>query len=227
MEGFLLIDKPIGITSFGVIRELRKITGIKKIGHCGTLDPMASGLLICAVGRSATKKIYGFIKKDKTYLAEIELGKISDTYDSEGIKKEKKIKTIPDLKKIDNVLESFIGEQEQIPPIFSAKKIGGKKAYEIARSGKKPEIKPVRIKINNIKLINYSYPIIKIEVDCGSGTYIRSLANDIGGKLKTGAYLKNLRRIKIGDYNIKKSNLLNKLNENNWKNKILLSEKHF
>ncbi|MDD5732023.1 MAG: tRNA pseudouridine(55) synthase TruB [Patescibacteria group bacterium] len=211
-EGFILIDKPKGITSFGVVACLRKITGIKKIGHCGTLDPLASGLLICAIGRSATKRIDSFIKQDKTYLAEIELGKISDTYDAEGKIKKTKFKNKPTRKDVKKVLEMFMGEINQVPPIYSAKKVDGVRAYQLARKGKKVKLKENKIKIYKIKIVSYKFPFLKIKVNCGSGTYIRSLTHDIGKKLKTGGLLVGLIRESIGKYSLKKSLELEKLN---------------
>lgn len=205
MEGFILVNKPKGITSFGVIARLRRITGVRKIGHCGTLDPLASGLLICAIGRGATKKIDTFIKQDKTYLAEIELGKKSNTYDLEGDISEVKVEKKPTKKDIEKILKMFIGEIEQTPPIYSAKKINGQRAYDLARSGKKVKLSKIKIKIYKIKLISYKFPNLKIKIDCGSGTYIRSLANDIGKKLKTGAVLTGLVRESVGKYSLKKS----------------------
>lgn len=210
-EGFILINKPKGITSFGVIARLRKITGVKKIGHCGTLDPLASGLMICAIGRTATRQIGSLTKQDKVYLAEIELGKASDTYDLEGKTKEIKIKHKPAKKEIETALKKFIGEISQMPPVYSAKKIGGRRAYELARRGEKVKLKKNKVKINNIKLISYKFPILKIKVDCGSGTYIRSLAHDIGKHLKTGAVLTGLIRVSVGKYALKKSLELEKI----------------
>lgn len=210
-EGFILINKPKGMASFGVVAYLRKITGIRKIGHAGTLDPLASGLLICAIGRSATKKIDIFLKQDKTYLAEIELGKVSDTYDAEGKIKKINFKNKPTRKEIEKVLQMFIGEINQMPPIFSAKKIKGKKAYELAREGKMVKLKKNKVKIYQIKIIFYKFPFLKIKINCGSGTYIRSIAHDIGKKLKTGAVLTGLVRESIGKYSLKKSLELEKL----------------
>jgi tRNA pseudouridine55 synthase len=210
-EGFVLINKPKGVTSFGVIARLRRITGIRKIGHCGTLDPLASGLMICAIGRSATKKIDSLIKKDKVYLAEIELGKISDTYDMEGELKEIKIKKEPSRNELELILKKFIGEIDQAPPIYSAKKIKGVRAYKLARMGMDVKLNKNKVKIYKIKLVSYKFPILKIKVSCGSGTYIRSLAHDIGKKTKTGAVLINLIRESIGKYSLKKSLELEKL----------------
>lgn len=211
-EGFVLINKPKGITSFGVIARLRRITGVKKIGHCGTLDPLASGLLICAIGRSATKRIDSFQKQDKTYLADIELGKKSDTYDLEGVIKEIEVRERPKKKEITKTLKTFIGEIDQVPPIYSAKKIEGRRAYELARCGEKVKLRKNKVKIYKIKIISYKFPILKIRIECGSGTYIRSLANDVGKNLKTGAVLTGLIRESIGKYSLKKSLEIEKIN---------------
>jgi len=220
-EGFILINKPKGMTSFDVVSYLRKITGVKKIGHCGTLDPLASGLLICAIGRGATKRIVLFLKQDKTYLAEIELGKESDTYDMEGKIKEMEVKRKPTKKEIEKILKVFIGEIDQLPPIYSAKKVNGKRAYELARKGLDVKLKKSKVKVYKIKIVSYRFPILKIRIECGSGTYIRSLADDIGKKLKTGAVLTGLIRESVGKYSLKKSLEIEKLNlkkveENIW-----------
>jgi tRNA pseudouridine55 synthase len=134
-EGFILINKPAGITSHDVVDKLREITRIKKIGHAGTLDPFATGLLILGIGREFTKKLSIFQKKDKEYIATLRLGAESDTFDKEGKIVEKKVEKIPERKEIEEVLKNFLGEIEQIPPAFSAKKIKGKKLYELARRG--------------------------------------------------------------------------------------------
>lgn len=215
-HGFLLVNKPKGITSHDVVDYLRKITNIKKIGHAGTLDPLAEGLLILAINREATKKIDRFNKLDKTYIAEIKLGENTDTYDAEGKTTNKyegeKIKR----KLIKKTLKKFLGEQKQIPPMYSAKKIKGKKLYELARKDIVINRKASLINIYKIKLLKYKWPILKIKVKCSTGTYIRSLAYDIGLDLYCGAYLKNLKRIKIGNYKLSKANNLNNINKNNW-----------
>jgi tRNA pseudouridine55 synthase len=203
--GFLFINKEIGKSSFFVIKQIRNIIKIKKVGFSGTLDPMASGLLIVAMS-SATKMLDAFHFLDKIYKAKIEFGKISDTYDQEGIIKNIEIKKIPTLEDIKKVIEKkFTGEILQIPPIYSAKKINGKKSYELARSGRDVKIKPEKIKINNIKIIKYKFPFLEIEINCSRGTYIRSIANDLGKKLKTGGILIELERIKIGNFSIDRS----------------------
>jgi len=214
--GFLLVDKSIGPTSFDVIYQLRKITGIKKIGHTGTLDPFASGLLIVAIGKEATKKISQFVKLDKKYEAEIILGAESNTYDRTGkITEKKEIKKI-NKKDIIKVLKKIKETKEQIPPMYSAKKIGGKKLYELAR--KNIEIdRPVQlITISKIKIIDYSWPKIRLKITCSSGTYIRSIANDLGKELNCGAYLNELRRTKIGRYRVEKAKKIENIDSENW-----------
>lgn len=203
-SGFLLINKPKDWTSHDVVAYLRKIIGVKKIGHAGTLDPFATGLLIVGVGREATKRLDKFKVLPKTYIATLKLGGTSDTYDSTGkitmtqwpngtIKK-------PSLEKINKILKKFIGKQLQTPPMYSAKKVGGKKLYELARKGVEVERQPANIEIYNIKLLEYNWPYLKIEINCSTGTYIRSLAHDIGQALGCGAYCDELERVKIGEY---------------------------
>jgi len=200
----LLIDKEKGMTSHDVVDRVRKATGVKKVGHAGTLDPNATGLLIVGVSRESTK-LLGSLSKDtkKTYIAEVFLGEVKDTDDVEGKTLKKSSKKEIDETKIKKVLESFIGKQKQVPPAYSAIKVGGKKAYNIARSGKKVNLGLRDIAIYSIKLLNIDYPIVKFETEVSSGTYIRSIARDLGEKLGTGAYLLNLRRTKIGKYSVK------------------------
>ena len=215
--GFIFIEKPPKMTSHDVIERLRKITGIKKIGHSGTLDPLARGLLILGIGRKFTKKLSFFQKKDKEYIATLKLGLVSDTFDKEGKIKKIEVKKIPKKKEVENVLKSFLGEIEQRPPLFSAKKIKGQKLYQLARKGIKIKPKKEKIKIYQISILSYSFPLLKIKVKCSSGTYIRSLAFGIGKKLKTGALLQDLLRTKIGKFSLKKAIKLEKINKNNWK----------
>ncbi len=216
-SGFILIDKPAGITSFGVIARLRKITGIKKIGHAGTLDPFATGLLIVAIGRGATREIDKYVKLDKEYEALIDLSRTTDTYDKEGKTtfeyKGKKI----EKKELKEILKGFIGKQEQIPPMFSAKKVNGKKLYELARKGKKIKREPSDVEIYDIKLLEYTWPEVKIRTKVSSGTYIRALARDVGNKLKTGACLKELRRLEINGFTVKEAKSIEEIKEDKWK----------
>jgi tRNA pseudouridine55 synthase len=219
--GFILINKPAGITSHDVVDKLREITKIKRIGHAGTLDPFATGLLILGIGREFTKKLSIFQKKDKEYIATLRLGAESDTFDKEGKIVEKKVEKIPERKEVEEVLKSFLGEIEQIPPVFSAKKIKGKKLYELARKGIKVQPKPQKVKIYEISILEYKFPYLKIKVKCSSGTYIRSLANDIGKKLGCGAYVEELVRTKIGEFSLKSAVELSKLSPQNWKSFLI------
>ncbi len=178
-----------------------------KVGHAGTLDPFATGLLIVGVGREATKRLDEFKTMPKTYVATIKLGATSDTYDKTGqTTMHDTHSTIqPNAKQIKKIVKSFIGKQSQIPPMFSAKKINGQRLYELARKGIEVERQPNEIEIYKIKILDYSWPFLKIEVQCSTGTYIRSLAHDIGQKLKTGAYCHELVRTKIGEYSLDKA----------------------
>lgn len=198
---FALIDKEFLWTSFDVIAKLRKVTGIKKIGHSGTLDPRATGLLILAFGK-ATKRLIEFQNLDKTYNATIKIGATTKSYDGEY--EEENIKEISNInfQTIIDTVYSFTGEIQQIPPMFSAKQFEGKRLYKLARKNKNIEISPKKVIIYSINVLNFDLPFININVECSTGTYIRSLAKDIGDKLNTGAYLYQLRRLKIGDYQV-------------------------
>ncbi len=203
MEGILLADKPAGWTSHDVVAKVRSIikagTGQKvKAGHTGTLDPMATGLMILVLG-SYTKRAAEFSKLDKVYQAEITLGATSITGDSEGSITPKSTQKPPESA-VRAVLNTFLGEIEQTPPQYSAIKIGGQPAYKAARAGKTVEIEPRRVKIYEITDVKYQYPKLSITCKVSSGTYIRSLAADIGARLSTGAYLSTLRRTQVGDY---------------------------
>lgn len=217
--GFLLVHKPIGITSHDVVAKLRRITGVKKIGHSGTLDPFAEGLLIVAIGREYTKKIDNFVKKDKTYVAGVKLGQETDTYDITGqvIKSSDQIISIEEIMR---VLPQFEGEQLQTPPMFSAKKINGKKLYELARQGKEIHREPNKINVYSIKILDFSFPLLELEIDVSSGTYIRSLAHDIGKKLGCGACLQTLIRTRIHEFDLKSALKLEDINMDNWKTQL-------
>ena len=219
-SGFLLLNKPTGPTSHDMVYKLRKITGIKKIGHAGTLDPFASGLLIMAIGRESTKQISKYVKLDKEYIATLYLGATSTTHDPEGEITKKPGFGYPkpgfNAEEIKKVLEKFKGEQKQIPPMFSAKKVKGKKLYELARKGIEIKREAVDINIKNLELLEYKWPELELKIKCSSGTYIRSLAYDIGEALRTGAYLTVLERISIGEFLLNKSCKIEELNEDNW-----------
>ena len=220
MDGILIINKPAGPTSHDIVDRIRKITRIRKVGHAGTLDPFAEGVLIILVG-NATKLQSKFMDMPKTYIGTLKLGETSDTYDIGGRKSKHQNAELISNVQILNTVKTFIGEIEQVPPIHSAIKVNGERAYKLAWQGLKPDLKPRKIKIYNIRIINYEYPRLEIEVDCSRGTYIRSLAHDLGQKLGCGAYLKKLIRTKIGKFNIENSNKIDELNSKNWTNKII------
>lgn len=202
MNGILIINKPKGYTSHDVVNVLRKKLNTKKIGHTGTLDPNATGVLPILVGQ-ATKISKYLIEHDKTYIAELKLGEKSSTGDIEG--KIIEWQNIPSLneEKINNILKTFLGKQKQIPPIYSSIKINGKKAYEYARNGETIIIEPREIEIMKIRLINFNGNIITFEVKCSKGTYIRVLCEDIAKKLGTVGLMKNLIRTKVDQFDIK------------------------
>ena len=214
-SGFLLLDKPAGPTSFGMIPKLRRITGIKKIGHAGTLDPFATGLLIIAISREATREIDKYVKLAKVYEAELCLGKSSTTFDPEGDITKTSSKN-PSLEEIERALEKFSGKIKQVPPMYSAIKVNGQKLYNLARRGIEIERKPRDVEIFENEVLEYNYPLLKIKTYVSSGTYIRSLASDIGEELETGAYLKNLRRTRIGDMRVEDACKIEELEKGEW-----------
>ena len=218
MQGLLLVDKPDGWTSFDVVNYVRKMVaeseGKKprqiKCGHTGTLDPAATGLLILCVGREYTKKVPQLINQDKTYKAELTLGKVSTTGDKEGEISQSSDKE-PRLSAVLETVESFIGEIEQTPHAFSALKINGERAYNLARAGKEVKLDPRKVTVYTINNIEYKYPTITLDARVSSGTYIRSLAEDIGKKLGVGAYLSSLRRTSIGDKKVSQAYTVSEL----------------
>lgn len=216
MDGLLLVDKPAGITSHDVVDAIRNIAHTRRVGHAGTLDPFATGLLILGINKG-TKALTGLVGLDKTYEATAKLGAISTTDDPEGIIAEGSACPHPDTDVIQTVLSSFLGAYEQTAPVFSAKKVGGKKLYELARKGKMEGIVlPKKIvTIHDIALLDYRWPNLHFRVSCSSGTYIRALAKDIGAKLGCGAYLTELRRTNIGDHRIEDAIALIDINEKN------------
>ncbi len=203
----LLVDKPLSWTSFNVVSKLRwhikQKIGVKKIkvGHAGTLDPLASGLLVICTGKH-TKKITSFINDHKTYTGTILLGKTTPSFDLETDFNQEFPFSHINSEMIETVRQKFLGKIEQTPPIFSAKQIDGKRAYDLARSGETPEMKAVLIEINNIVLSTIRFPEIDFEITCSKGTYIRSFANDFGKALDSGATLIALRRTKSGEFSI-------------------------
>lgn len=200
----IAINKTKGPTSFDIVAQVRKITNTKKVGHAGTLDPLASGVLVVAVGREDTKKINSIVEKEKEYIADIKLGEESETDDSEGEKLPISDK-VPTDEEIKAVLLNFGGEIMQVPPQFSAIKIAGKRAYKSARAGVEVELPARPVIIKEIELLAYDYPQVKLRVVTGPGVYIRSLARDIGRELGTGAYMSDLVRTRVGKFTIDKA----------------------
>ncbi len=211
-SGILLVNKAHNKSSFSLVHLLRKITKIKKIGHAGTLDPFATGLMIMLLGKEYTKKASTFLNQDKEYTGKIHLGFTTKSFDPEEQLQycSDKIPTLEELKK---VIDEFQGTLQQIPPMYCAKKVNGQKLFHLARKNITIERKPHEINIIT-KLISYNYPYIELQIACSKGTYIRSIANDLGQKLKTGAYLHTLTRIRCGSFFLKNAIDQDKLNEN-------------
>lgn len=216
MKGFLIVNKPKGITSFDVIRKLKPILKEKRIGHVGTLDPFASGVLIIALGRY-TKLFFLFDDLYKEYIAEGVFGESRDTDDVEGKVLEKtKNQNILSFNELEALIKNnFLGSILQKPPIYSAKKIDGKRAYDLARENKEFQLKSVNVFINNIELLEYNYPYFRIKTSVSKGTYIRAIVRDIGEITNNLAYTKDLIRTSIGDYNIDDAISLENINAHN------------
>ncbi|TAL15346.1 tRNA pseudouridine(55) synthase TruB [Patescibacteria group bacterium] len=212
-DGIILIDKPAEMTSFGVVARLRRLLSEQqgkkvKVGHTGTLDPFATGLMIIVVGKEC-KNAELYSKKDKVYEATIRLGQSSTTGDPEGeIIDDINAKVPPTNDEVKGVLAKFTGAITQRPPIYSAIKIDGQRAYKLAREGKMPEMPERRITIHSLELVDYTYPELKIRTHVSSGTYIRTLAEDIGRSLGTCAYCTELRRTAIGEWKIEDAQTL-------------------
>lgn len=204
-DGIILIDKPADMTSFGVVARVRRVlseqAGRKvKVGHCGTLDPFATGLLILCIGKEC-KHAGGYMKRDKVYEATVRLGQTSSTGDPEGEVTDTGKKQ-PNQEEITEVIRQFTGEIDQVPPMHSAVKINGQRAYRLAREGKTVEVPARKVTIHSLEVIDYTYPDLTIRTHVSSGTYIRSLAQDIGQELGTGAYCTQLRRLSIADWDV-------------------------
>lgn len=205
MKGIFNIYKPKGPTSTDIVREIKRITGEKKVGHGGTLDPLAEGILIVGVDRKFTRQLREVVEKEKEYEAKIKLGFKSTTDDEEGEKKEIKAKKIPTKKEIEQTVKNFIGKIDQVPPKFSAGKISGEEAYKKARRGEEFSLGAHRVLIKKIEILNYKFPFLDLKVVTGPGVYIRSLARDIGKRLRTGGYLAELKRTRVGEFKIEDS----------------------
>jgi len=205
VEGILLVDKPKGWTSFDVVAKVRSLVSKEmalkpknvKVGHTGTLDPIATGMVIVLVGKKYTKMAEGLTKKDKVYEVEFILGETSSSYDTET-EVTKISDRVPERNELKEAIEKFKGDIMQIPPAFSAIKLNGVRSYDLARQGKEVELEPRKVKIISSELLSYEYPIVKMRLDVSSGTYVRSYVRDIGETLKVGAVMSNLRRTSIG-----------------------------
>lgn len=212
ISGALVVDKPVGMTSHDVVQAIRNGTSLRRAGHTGTLDPRASGVLVILVGPAVRLSEY-VSASDKRYQAIIRLGGTTDTYDAEG-----KFTPTTDPSNIteeqfEEALKTFVGEIEQTPPPYSAVKVQGRKAYEMARKGEEVELEPRTITVHHLEVLEWTPPEVVIDVHCSSGTYVRSLANDLGKKLGCGAYLVGLRRTKSGKFTLRDAVPLRKLQE--------------
>lgn len=210
ISGILLVFKEYGITSFEVIRIIRNITNIKKIGHAGTLDPLAEGLLIVMIGKDFTKKSAEISSNtNKQYTTTIKLGEATTTFDSEGSVTKTSL-LIPSIEEIENIINiHFNGKIKQTPPIYSAKKVNGQKLCDLVRRKNCiiPDLKPVDLYVK-VKIIDYTYPILKLDITCSPGTYIRSIANDLGELLGCFGYCTSILRTNIGKYSIEDKNVI-------------------
>jgi tRNA pseudouridine55 synthase len=212
VSGVLVIDKPIGLTSHDVVQIIRRGTGIKRAGHTGTLDPRASGVLVVLIGPAVRLSEY-VSASDKRYQATIRLGGTTDTYDSEGVITSELPSAHITEENFDEILQTYVGEIEQVPPPYSAVKVKGRKAYEMARKGEQVDLEPRKINVYSLDILEWDPPEVVIDAYCSSGTYIRSLANDLGESLGTGAYLIGLRRTKSGRFTLREAVPLRRLKE--------------
>ena len=212
ISGVLVVDKPVGMTSHDVVQVIRNGTGLRRAGHTGTLDPRASGVLVVLVGPAV--RLSEFVSaSDKRYQAIIRLGSATDTFDADGkvTQPEQPVNVTED--QFEKVLATFVGEIEQVPPPYSAVKVQGRKAYEMARKGEEVELAPRKITVHHLEVLEWAPPEVVIDVHCSSGTYVRSLANDLGTTLGCGAYLVGLRRTKSGRFSLRDATPLRKLQE--------------
>jgi len=212
ISGVLVVDKPVGMTSHDVVQAVRTGTGLRRAGHTGTLDPRASGVLVILVGPAV--RLSEFVSaSDKRYQAIIRLGSTTDTFDADGkfTNSDEPVNVTED--QFEKVLNTFIGEIEQTPPPYSAVKVQGRKAYDMARQGEEVDLAPRKITVHHLEVLEWAPPEVVIDVHCSSGTYVRSLANDLGNVLGCGAYLVGLRRTKSGRFSLRDATPLRKLQE--------------
>src|SRR5512134_3183256 len=212
ISGVLVVDKPVGMTSHDVVQAIRNGTNLRRAGHTGTLDPRASGVLVILVGPAVRLSEY-VSASDKRYQAIIRLGSTTDTFDADGKLTQPAQPVNVTEEQFEKVLATFVGEIEQIPPPYSAVKVQGRKAYEMAREGEEVDLAPRKITVHHLEVLEWAPPEVVIDVHCSSGTYVRSLANDLGAALGCGAYLVGLRRTKSGRFSLRDATPLRKLQE--------------
>ncbi len=204
MSGLLVVDKPLGWSSMDVVRKVRDAAGFVKTGHGGTLDPLATGVVICCIG-SATKAVERLMGMPKVYDTKIDLSAFTKTDDAEAEREEVEVSTPPSEEQVRAALETFVGEIEQVPPLYSAVHVDGKRAYKLARQGETVELEARTVRIDSIELLEYDFPHLRVLVHCGKGVYVRSLARDLGKALGTGGYLTGLRRTAVGPYTVEQA----------------------
>ncbi len=204
MAGLLVVDKPEGWSSMDVVRRVRKAAGWVKTGHAGTLDPLATGVVIACIGH-ATRSVETLMGLPKTYETTIDLSAFTNTDDREGERQEIAVDTPPDEARVRAVLDTFVGAIEQRPPRYSAIRVDGKRAYKLARSGEDVELPARTVHVHEIEPLTYDFPMLTVRIVCGRGTYVRSLARDIGVALGTGGHLARLCRTAVGEYDLSKA----------------------
>lgn len=209
---FVAVDKPVGLSSHDVVDVVRGITGVKRVGHAGTLDPLASGVLVIAIGRASTKQIHSTVKSEKEYICEVILGFGSETDDGEGgfwaVSDAR-----PSVKAVVNAVATFVGRRRQTPPVYSAIKIGGTTSYAYARRGKPQVLGERMVDLYAAEVLDYSYPLVTVRLVTGPGYYVRSLARDLGALLGTGGFVGSLRRTRVGSFTLAESVYIDQLQE--------------
>ncbi len=207
--GLIVVDKPVGMSSMDVVRRVRRAAGKAKTGHAGTLDPLATGVVICCLGK-ATKSVEKLMGQPKVYQTMVDLSAFTTTDDLEGERQEVEVADPPGLDVVTQACNKFVGEIEQTPPAFSAVHINGQRAYKLARRGEQVDMPIKTVRIDSIEVLSYTWPMLTLTVACGRGTYIRSLGRDIGKKLNVGGHLASLRRTAVGGYTLEKAHMIDR-----------------
>jgi len=201
VSGLLVVDKPLGASSMDVVRRVRRAAGGAKTGHAGTLDPLATGVVICCLG-SATRQVETLMGLTKVYQTQVDLSAFTPTDDREGDRDEVTVDDPPDQRVVRAALDQLVGSIQQTPPNYSAVHVGGRRAYKLARSGQPVSLQPRTVRVDCVDLLAYSWPLLTLRITCGRGTYIRSMARDLGRLLGTGGHLASLRRLSVGPYDL-------------------------